>query len=134
MNLGFISSALTVIDERSKHIGKVVGYTLEAGNFVIQQLRVRRPLFKSFNDTELLIHRKQIVKVTDDRVVVKSNTVKSPEPVEPVIDHAPIHSAKSRNQRSAGSQSSLAQSSSTCPSAVLTSSYVKPSPVSRDTP
>ena len=75
---------LTVIDERSKHIGKVVGYTLEAGNFVIQQLRVRRPLFKSFNDTELLIHRKQIVKVTDDQVVVKSNTVKSPEAVEPI--------------------------------------------------
>ncbi len=64
-----------VTDEKNHKIGKVIGYTLAAGNFIIQQLRVRRPLLKSFGDTELLIHRSQIVKVTDDRIIVKSATI-----------------------------------------------------------
>ena len=29
-----------VIDEKNKKIGKVIGYTLAAGNFIIQQLRI----------------------------------------------------------------------------------------------
>ncbi|MDO4773624.1 MAG: PRC-barrel domain-containing protein [Candidatus Saccharibacteria bacterium] len=64
-----------VVDQRRKKIGKVVGYTIEAGHFTIQQLQVKRPLFKSFSDTEILVHRSQITKVTDDFVMVKSATV-----------------------------------------------------------
>lgn len=64
-----------VIDEKNKKIGKVIGYTLAAGNFIIQQLRIRRPFLKSFGDTELLIHRSQIIKVTDDKIIVKSATI-----------------------------------------------------------
>ena len=56
-------------------IGRVIGYTLAAGSFIIQQLRIRRPLLKSFGDTELLIHRSQIVKITDEKIIVKSATV-----------------------------------------------------------
>lgn len=81
-----------VIDENKRKIGKIVGYTVEAGNFVIQQLRVHRPLFRSFGDTEMLIHRSQIVKVTDDAIVVKSATVahdvkERAEPVTRVYDN-----------------------------------------------
>ena len=65
----------SVVDERKHKVGKVVGYTVEAGDFVIQQLRVHRPLLRSFGDTELLIHRSQIIKVTDDTIIVKSATV-----------------------------------------------------------
>ena len=64
-----------VIDEDNRKVGKVVGYTLEAGNFVIQQLRIHRPLLRSFGDTELLIHRSQIVKITDEKITVKSSKV-----------------------------------------------------------
>ena len=70
-----------VIDEKKRKVGKVIGYTLEAGNFVIQQLRVRRPLLKSFGDTELLIHRSQIVRVTDEHIVVKTPEIRHKEPV-----------------------------------------------------
>ena len=81
-----------VIDENKRKIGKIVGYTVEAGNFVIQQLRVHRSLLRSFGDTELLIHRSQIVKVTDDAIVVKSATVahdveERTEPVTKVYDN-----------------------------------------------
>lgn len=73
---------LKVIDERRKNVGRVAGYTLEAGNFVIQQLRVKRPLLKSFGDTELLIHRSQIVKVSDDEVIVKAPTIRKAQAIE----------------------------------------------------
>ncbi len=77
----FYLLGMKVIDERKRAVGKVVGYTLEAGNFVIQQLRIKRPLLKSFGDTELLIHRSQIVKITDDEIVVKSPDIRHTEPV-----------------------------------------------------
>lgn len=70
-----------VVDEKKHKVGRVIGYTLEAGNFVIQQLRVRRPLLKSFGDTELLVHRSQITKVSDDSIVVKTPHVRHREPV-----------------------------------------------------
>ena len=73
--INFILKDKLVIDEKNKKIGKVIGYTLAAGNFIIQQLRIRRPFLKSFGDTELLIHRSQIIKVTDDKIVVKSATI-----------------------------------------------------------
>lgn len=64
-----------VVDQQRKRIGKVTGYTIEAGHFTIQQLQIKRPLLKSFGDTEILVHRSQIAKVTDEFVMVKSATV-----------------------------------------------------------
>lgn len=61
-----------VLDEKRNKVGKVIGYNLEAGAFVIQQLTVKRPLLKSFNDSELIIHRSQIIEVTDQAIVIKA--------------------------------------------------------------
>lgn len=74
-DIGFTLKDKLVIDEKKHKIGRVIGYTLAAGSFIIQQLRIRRPLLKSFGDTELLIHRSQIVKITDEKIIVKSATV-----------------------------------------------------------
>lgn len=73
-----------IVDQKGKKIGKVIGYTVEAGHFTIQQLQIKRPLFKSFGDTEILVHRSQIAKVTDEFVMVKSATVAhqvKPQPI-----------------------------------------------------
>ena len=64
-----------VIDTKKRKIGKVIGYTITVDNFFIQQLRVRRPFLKSFGDTEILIHRSQIINITDTHIVVKSATI-----------------------------------------------------------
>lgn len=61
-----------VIDEKRNKVGKVIDYNLEAGGFVVEQLVVKRPLLKSFNDSELLIHRSQVIEVTDHAIVIKS--------------------------------------------------------------
>lgn len=65
-----------VRDERHRKLGKVTGYTVETTGFVIQQLAVSRPLFKRFNDTQLLIHRSQIIEINDHEIIVAANQAK----------------------------------------------------------
>lgn len=77
--LSFPLLDMPVIDEKRSKLGKVIDFTLETSTFTIQQLTVRRPLLKSFNDTELLIHRSQIIEINDDAIVVHSEA-KAPEP------------------------------------------------------
>lgn len=66
-----------VIDQNKKKLGKVVDYTVDPDSFVIQQLTVRRPLLKSLNEVELLVHRSQIVEINDKEIIVKSARIKS---------------------------------------------------------
>lgn len=77
--LHFNLSGMQVVDETRKKLGKVVDYTIDMGSFYIQQLTVRRPLMHSFNDTELIIHRTQIIEINNDAIVVHSQA-KEPEP------------------------------------------------------
>ncbi len=66
---------LKVVDKKDRKLGKVNGYTVDAGNFVVQQIGVKRPLVQSFNETELLINRTQIVEVSNEHVIVNSAEV-----------------------------------------------------------
>lgn len=75
----FSPVGMKVIDEKRRKLGKVDGYTIETTGFVIQQLSVKRPFFKSLNDTQLLIHRSQITEINDEAIIVHSEA-KIPEP------------------------------------------------------
>lgn len=76
----------SVRDKKGKKIGKVIGYSIEPGSFLVKQLNVRRPLLKSFNDTELLIDRTQIIEVSDESITIKSEEVKPPAHVKRVAN------------------------------------------------
>jgi len=78
--LNFSLINLEVIDEAKHRLGKVIDYTLDTESFVIQQLNVRQGLIKSLSDTELLIHRKQIIEVNDHFIKVRS-AAKKLEPI-----------------------------------------------------
>lgn len=65
-----------VYDDTHKKVGKVIEYVIDSGSFVIQQLIIKRPFLKSLNDAELIVHRSQIVEVTDDAIVIKSARIK----------------------------------------------------------
>lgn len=84
-DLHFDLIGLKVIDEKKHKLGKVASYTLEATSFVIEQLNVKRPLLKSFSDTELLVHRSQIVEINDTTIIVRSTDEKVHEPVKQAI-------------------------------------------------
>jgi hypothetical protein len=78
--LQFTLEGKPVVNLKHRKLGKVIGYTIETGGFVIQQLSVKRPFLQSLNDTELLIHRSQIKQVSDTQIVVESE-LKTPAPV-----------------------------------------------------
>ena len=78
-NQRFHLVGMAVTNERREKLGKVIDFTVDTGGFVIQQLTVKRPLFRSLNDTELLIHRSQIIEINNDGIVVHSEA-KAPEP------------------------------------------------------
>lgn len=85
--LHFIPIGMHVVDEKHRKIGKVTGYTIDTGGFVIQQLTVKRPWLQSLSDTELLIHRTQITAINDREIVVHSRA-KVPEPVMQTVRSA----------------------------------------------
>lgn len=78
--LDFALPGMTVVNERGSKVGKVTDYTLDTAGFLIEQISVKRPLFKSLNDTELLIHRSQITEVNDTTIIIHSEA-KIPEPL-----------------------------------------------------
>lgn len=84
--LNFNPVGMTVIDEKRHKLGKVDGYTIDTTAFLIQQLLVKRPLLKSLNDTQLLIHRTQITEITNSEIVVHSQA-EIPEPALEAMRH-----------------------------------------------
>ncbi len=76
MRLNFHLIGHRVITKKGTKLGKVIDFTLNPDTFMIQQLVVKRPLAKSFFDSELLIGRSEIVEVDDDKVVVKDEEAK----------------------------------------------------------
>lgn len=79
VRLQFTLNDMRVRDEKGTNLGKVVDFTIDTGSFYIQQLTVRRPLMRSLTDTELLVHRTQIIEINDKAIVVHSQA-KAPEP------------------------------------------------------
>lgn len=63
--------------KRKTKLGKVIDFTVEPGNWQVQQLVVQRPILKSFFDPELIISRQQIIEVNDYRVLVKDGDLEA---------------------------------------------------------
>lgn len=78
-HMGFELVNMLVTDEKQHKLGHIIDYTIDTSGFIVQQITVRRPLLRSLNDTELLIHRSQIIEINDKAIVVHSEA-KVPEP------------------------------------------------------
>lgn len=70
--LGFNLIGINVIDEFGKKLGKVEDYNLDINDYIVKQLNVKRGILKSLSETNLLIHRSQIIEINDDAIIVKS--------------------------------------------------------------
>lgn len=71
LGLNFHLIDLRVETKQATKLGQVIGFTIDPEGFLIQQIIVRRPLMKRFSDPELTISRKEIIEVTDHKIVVK---------------------------------------------------------------
>jgi uncharacterized protein YrrD len=95
-DLGFRLIGMAVIDEHKHKLGKVVDYGVDTDGFVIQQLNVRPGLLKSITETELLIHRSQIVEINDFAIIVKS-AAKKLMPLDKPINLSFVNPFRSNN-------------------------------------
>lgn len=75
---------MRVVDELGTKLGKVERAIMNTDSFRVEQLHVQRPFFKSLSDTNLIIHRQQIVDIDDKTITVKSGTVKTKERPKPL--------------------------------------------------
>ncbi|HRN96862.1 MAG TPA: PRC-barrel domain-containing protein [Candidatus Saccharibacteria bacterium] len=75
-DLNFKLIGMAVIDETKRKLGKLEDYSVDTDSFVIQQLHVKRGLLKSLSETELLIHRSQIVEINDTQIIVRTTAKK----------------------------------------------------------
>ena len=71
LQLNFSLIGLKVETKKHHKLGKVIDYTITSDNFSVQQIIIKRPTIKSFVDSELTIHRREIVEITDYKVIVK---------------------------------------------------------------
>lgn len=71
LKLNFSLINLKVETKKGSKLGKVSDYTVTDDNFTVQQIIVKRPMLKSLMDPELTIPRKEIVEVTDYKIIVK---------------------------------------------------------------
>ncbi|MBQ3325542.1 hypothetical protein IJG79_00085 [Candidatus Saccharibacteria bacterium] len=76
VNINFQLIGKKVETKKKTKLGKVIGYTVNPQDFMIQQIVVQRPLMKSFLDPELLVGRSEIVNVDDEKVVVRDEEKK----------------------------------------------------------
>lgn len=71
LELNFDLIGLKVETKKGSKLGKVMDYTVSLDNLTVQQIIVKRPMFKNLIDPELTIHRKEIVRITDYKVIIK---------------------------------------------------------------
>lgn len=64
-----------VVDDQKKKLGKVAEYSVENGGLYIQKLHVSQSVVKNLTSTNLIIHRSQIVEITDEKIIVRSATI-----------------------------------------------------------
>ena len=69
--LNFNLIGLKVETKKGTKLGQITDFTIDSDSFLVQQIIVKRPLVKRFIDPELTISRKEIVEVTDYKIIVK---------------------------------------------------------------
>lgn len=86
-DLHFELKNLPVIDEVQKgKIGRIQDYTIDINDFVVRQISVKPGILRRINESSVLIHRSQIIEVTDTYIKVKDARNKiatSHSPVNP---------------------------------------------------
>ena len=67
---------IRVVDEQGHKLGKVSDYVIEPETYSVVQLYTEQSLLRSFSTVSGVIHRSQIVSVTNDRITISSPTIR----------------------------------------------------------
>lgn len=79
IDFNFELMGMPVETDDQRKLGKVVGFAFDGASWNVMRLYVGQSLVKSVQTSELIVHRQQIVKITQDKIVVDSNKIKVKE-------------------------------------------------------
>lgn len=78
VELDFDLRGMLVTTEEGNKLGKVTNYVIDTTSFDIVKLHTKQSFVKNFGVANLIIHRRQIVKVTKSKIIVQSTAHKKP--------------------------------------------------------
>lgn len=68
---------ILVVDDKKRKLGRVDSYAIDPASCFIEQLYVRPPWTQSLRVAQMIIGRKQIKDISNDKIIVKAPTVKA---------------------------------------------------------
>ena len=71
LNLNFNLFNLKVETKKRTRLGRIIDFTISTEDFLVQQIIVKRPIVKRLVDPELTISRKEIVEITDYKIIIR---------------------------------------------------------------
>lgn len=101
----FELDGVQVVDERGHKLGKVADYAIEPETYTIQQIYTEQSIIKSLSHVSNIIHRSQIVSVTNEKIIVKSPTVPAHEVEERIMSQTFINPFRAKPQQETITQS-----------------------------
>ncbi|HSX27837.1 MAG TPA: hypothetical protein VLF60_00100 [Candidatus Saccharimonadales bacterium] len=108
INLDFSLIGKKVVDTLKHNLGKVEGFSVDLDSFYIAKINVHQSIMKNFLGGNLLIDRRQIVEITDSRILVQAADIKERKGarLSPMIDNPFRHHHAPQPD---GSQAKIAQ-------------------------
>ena len=114
LGLGFNLPGLKVETKKGSKLGHIIDFTVTPDDYSVAQIIVKRPIIKSFLDPELTIPRKEIVEITDYKVIVKDEekTIKARAMKEDFVPNFvnPFREAREANAHAKANKSQSAVS------------------------
>ena len=72
IELGFTLENMKVLSKKKTMLGRVEDFMVTTDDFRVMQLILKRPIYKSLIDPELVIGRSEIYEINDTEIIVKS--------------------------------------------------------------
>lgn len=79
IDFGFELDGVKVEDDLGHKLGKVTGYSIEPETYDVIQIYTEQGILRSLSNASNVIHRTQIISVTNQLIVVKSTTIPAEE-------------------------------------------------------
>ena len=99
IDFGFILPGIKVSDDRGQKLGKVNDYVIDPETFDVIQIYTEQSLLRSLANASNVIHRSQIVSVTNQQIVVKSAIIPSERSATEAVADAFVNPFRSAPQQ-----------------------------------
>lgn len=76
IEFGFVLDGILVVDDKKRKLGRVESYAIDPVSCLVEQLYVAPTWAQSFRVSQIVVGRKQIKDISNDKIVVKAPTVK----------------------------------------------------------